>query len=65
MQQLRDVGALYDESPAGRYLHAFTEPLAGPFFFEIVQRDPGYDGYGIANAPARLTAQTAELSGEG
>lgn len=64
-QQLREAGVLYDETPQGRYLHAYTEPLADHFFFEVVQRDAGYDAYGAANAPARMAAQAFELSGEG
>ena len=38
------------------YYHAYGEPLADRFFFEIVQRN-AYDGYGAVNAPARMASQ--------
>ncbi len=41
----------------GRFLHAYTEPFADRFFFEVVQRDGGYDGYGAVNASVRMAAQ--------
>ena len=40
----------------GDFLHAYGEPFADRFFFEIVQR-ADYDGYGAVNAPARMAAQ--------
>ena len=40
----------------GEFLHAYAEPFADRFFFEIVQRR-AYDGYGAVNAPARMAAQ--------
>jgi len=54
---LRELGILFDRSADGDYLHAYTETFADRFFFEIVQRIGGYDGYGALNAPARLAAQ--------
>jgi len=56
-QQLRERGILFDRSPQGDFLHAYTEPFEGRFFFEVVQRVGGYDGYGALNAPARMAAQ--------
>jgi 4-hydroxyphenylpyruvate dioxygenase len=56
-QQLRERGILFDRSPQGDFLHAYTEPFEGRFFFEVVQRLGGYDGYGALNAPARMAAQ--------
>ena len=43
----------------GDYYHAYGEPFADRFFFEIVQRQPPYDAYGAANAPARMASQAA------
>ena len=54
---LRDLGILFDRSADGDYLHIYTEAFADRFFFEIVQRMGGYDGYGALNAPARLASQ--------
>jgi len=54
---LRELGILFDRSGDGDYLHIYTEAFADRFFFEIVQRVRGYDGYGALNAPARLASQ--------
>ncbi|WP_028999745.1 bifunctional sugar phosphate isomerase/epimerase/4-hydroxyphenylpyruvate dioxygenase family protein [Azohydromonas australica] len=61
VQRLRAAGVLFDRSPQGDYLHAYTEGYAGAgFFFELVQRLGGYDGYGAVNAPARMASQAQE-----
>ena len=42
----------------------FSSTAAGAIsevFFEIVQRDRNYDGYGAANAPFRVSAQKRVL----
>jgi 4-hydroxyphenylpyruvate dioxygenase len=58
VERLRAGGVLFDRSPQGDYLHAYTEGYAGAgFFFELVQRLGDYDGYGAANAPARMASQ--------
>lgn len=54
--RLKALGILYDRSEAGAYFHIYTQVFAERFFFEIVQRVEGYDGYGAANAPARMVA---------
>lgn len=54
---LRELGILYDEDASGRYWQVYTAVIADRFFFEVVQRD-GYLGFGAANAPIRLAAQT-------
>ncbi len=56
--RLRDHNILYDREGAGEFFQIYTQNLAeGGFFFEIVQRR-GYRGFGAANAPIRLAAQT-------
>lgn len=57
VDRLRANGILYDEDEGGAYFQIYTAAFADRFFFEIVQRD-GYAGYGAANAPIRLAAQT-------
>ena len=57
LARMRSLGVLFDRSPAGDYLQAYTEGFEDGFFFEIVQRIGGYDGYGALNAPARMAAQ--------
>jgi len=55
--RLRATGVLYDEDERGRYFQLYTAVFAERFFFELVQRED-YDGFGAANAPIRLAAQT-------
>ena len=55
--RLRAHRVLYDEDEGGRYLQLYTAAFQDRFFFEIVQRD-GYQGFGAANAPVRLAAQS-------
>lgn len=50
------LGILYDATAEGEYFHVYTQVFAERFFFEIVQRNGAYDGYGAANAPARMMA---------
>ena len=40
-------------------MHFYTATV-GEVFFEVVQRNGGYDGYGAANAPVRLAASAQE-----
>jgi 4-hydroxyphenylpyruvate dioxygenase len=48
---------LYDRDGGTEYLQAYTRTFEERFFFEIVERR-GYAGFGAANAPIRLAAQT-------
>ncbi|MEV0975230.1 TIM barrel protein [Streptomyces sp. NPDC049915] len=53
----RDLGILYDrDQQGGEFRHCYTRTV-GQVFFELVQRDGGYGGYGAPNAPIRLAAQ--------
>ncbi len=55
---LRELSILYDRDDAGReFHHCYTEAIGSRFFFELVQRTPGYDGYGATNAAVRMSAQ--------
>ncbi|MDN3246511.1 sugar phosphate isomerase/epimerase and 4-hydroxyphenylpyruvate domain-containing protein [Streptomyces sp. ZSW22] len=54
----RELGILYDRDAHGTFRHCYTHTV-GRVFFELVQRDGGYRGYGAANAPVRLAAQHA------
>ncbi len=47
---------LYDEDEDGAFLQMYSKPYGEGFFFEIVQRVGGYDGYGAVNASARTAA---------
>ncbi|MCI3270967.1 bifunctional sugar phosphate isomerase/epimerase/4-hydroxyphenylpyruvate dioxygenase family protein [Streptomyces cylindrosporus] len=54
----RELGILYDRDAYGEFRHCYTRTV-GRVFFELVQRDGGYRGYGAQNAPVRLAAQHA------
>lgn len=55
---LASAGLLYDEDEAGhRYWQLYSRAFDKRFFFEIVQRED-YRGFGAANAPVRLAAQS-------
>ncbi|HEX2174487.1 MAG TPA: TIM barrel protein [Nocardioidaceae bacterium] len=56
VDELQELGVLYDREPGGEFLHFYTQTV-GSVFFEVVQRNAGYEGYGAANAPIRLAAQ--------
>lgn len=58
--RMRAAGVLFDRSPAGDYLHIYTENTEGGLFFELAQRTAGYDAYGALNAPARMAAQAQQ-----
>lgn len=56
--RLKVAGLLFDRDAHGDYLHAYAESyVEAGFFFEIVQRIVGYDGYGVVNSPARMSSQ--------
>lgn len=57
VQRMRLLDIVYDETTDGAcYLQAYTASFDDRFFFELVQRDAGYDAYGASNAPARLAS---------
>jgi 4-hydroxyphenylpyruvate dioxygenase len=58
LETYRELGILYDRDAHGEFRHCYTHTV-GQVFFELVQRDGGYRGYGAANAPVRLAAQHA------
>lgn len=57
LERLRAGNILYDEDAQGAFYQLYSRPFAGGMFFEIVQRDQGYAGYGGPNAPFRIAAQ--------
>jgi 4-hydroxyphenylpyruvate dioxygenase len=61
LEKLRSHRLLYDQDDAGEYLQLYTQPFADRFFFEVVERKDGYRGYGAANAPIRLAAQSRSI----
>ncbi|RYH07948.1 bifunctional sugar phosphate isomerase/epimerase/4-hydroxyphenylpyruvate dioxygenase family protein [Tropicimonas sp. IMCC6043] len=57
VQAFQAANILYDEDGAGgSYFQLYSRPYGDGFFFEIVERRGGYDGYGAPNAPYRTAA---------
>jgi 4-hydroxyphenylpyruvate dioxygenase len=56
---------LYDRDGGAEYFQIYSLPIFKGFFFEIVERRPGYQGYGARNATFRLAAQTRYLQENG
>ncbi|MGW4823578.1 hypothetical protein ACWEP4_32670 [Streptomyces sp. NPDC004227] len=56
LETYRDLGILCDRDAGGAFRHCYTETVSRVFFV-LVQRDPGYGGYGVADAPVWLAAQ--------
>ena len=63
IEALRELNVLYEGSPAGEFLHFFTETVGDRLFFEVVERRGAYDGYGALNSPVRLSAQLHQAVG--
>ena len=61
ISKLKDGNILYDREGRGEYFQIYSVPIWGGFFFEIVARKGGYQGYGARNAPIRLAAQMRHL----
>lgn len=61
----RSLGIMMDRVGDGELLHAYTVPFDNRFFFEIIERRAGYQGYGAGDAPVRLAAQAQWQSGQG
>ena len=57
LARLRAANALYDEENGARFLQLYGRPQGSGLFFEIVERAPGYSGFGAPNAPYRIAAQ--------
>jgi len=55
--RMRAAKVLYDEDGGGQFFQLYSAPRSDGFFFEIVQRQGNYQGYGAPNAPFRIAAQ--------
>lgn len=61
----RSLGIMMDRVGDTELLHAYTVPFDNRFFFEIIERRNGYQGYGAGDAPVRLAAQARWQSEQG
>ncbi|MDA7426708.1 bifunctional sugar phosphate isomerase/epimerase/4-hydroxyphenylpyruvate dioxygenase family protein [Thalassococcus lentus] len=57
VERLKAGHILYDREGDTEYFQIYSAPIFRGFFFEIVERKSGYQGYGARNAPIRLAAQ--------
>jgi 4-hydroxyphenylpyruvate dioxygenase len=57
LERLAVANILYDRDTDGEYFQLFSRAFAKRFFFEFVERRD-YRGYGAANSPIRLAAQS-------
>ena len=57
LDRLKALNILYDRDGTAEYFQVYTHAFEDRFFFEIVQRRD-YRGFGAANAPIRLAAQS-------
>jgi 4-hydroxyphenylpyruvate dioxygenase len=58
---LRAGNILYDRDGEGEYFQLYSSLYGDGFFFEIVERRNGYNGYGAPNAQFRIAAQKRSL----
>lgn len=55
--RMKALNVLYDEDAGGQFFQVYSQSRPEGLFFEFVQRQGNYDGYGAANAPFRIAAQ--------
>ena len=66
LERLKAGNILYDrDETGGEYFQIYSPVYGEGFFFEIVQRRGGYNGYGAANAQFRIAAQKHHLRPKG
>ena len=63
IERMERLGILYDQIGSGKLLQAFTPMIGNRLFFELCQRIDGYDSYGTANAPVRISAHRGVTPG--
>ncbi|WP_335949815.1 bifunctional sugar phosphate isomerase/epimerase/4-hydroxyphenylpyruvate dioxygenase family protein [Salipiger bermudensis] len=65
LERLRTANILYDREGEAEFFQLYSRAFASGMFFEIVQRGPGYKGFGGPNAPFRIAAQKRLGPGKG
>ena len=63
IERMERLAILYDQIGSGKLLQAFTPMIGNRLFFELCQRIDGYDSYGTANAPVRISAHRGVTPG--
>ena len=62
LDKLKRAKVLYSQDNGGTFFQCYSKKLTGGLFFEIVQREGSYQGYGAPNAPFRIAAQKNALN---
>ncbi|ERL96527.1 4-hydroxyphenylpyruvate dioxygenase/hemolysin-like protein [Rhodobacteraceae bacterium HIMB11] len=57
LDKMKRANVLFDQDDKGTLFQCYSKEFTGGLFFEIVQRDGDYQGYGAPNAPFRIAAQ--------
>ncbi len=57
LEKIQAANILFDEDENGRFFQLFSKSIDNGIFFEFVQREDRYAGFGAPNAPFRLAAQ--------
>ncbi|MCH2095283.1 MAG: sugar phosphate isomerase/epimerase and 4-hydroxyphenylpyruvate domain-containing protein [Rhodobacteraceae bacterium] len=57
LTRMKASHVLYDQDEGGDFFQCYAPAIANGFFFELVQRNTGYIGFGGPNAPFRIAAQ--------
>ncbi len=65
LKKMQTLNILYDEEAGRAFYHLYSRPKEGALFFEILQRDQSYNGYGAPNAPYRIAAQKRLMRAKG
>ncbi|QOL80008.1 bifunctional sugar phosphate isomerase/epimerase/4-hydroxyphenylpyruvate dioxygenase family protein [Pseudooceanicola spongiae] len=65
LARMKAANVLYDRDDGGAFFQCYSRAFAGGVFFEILQRDAGYRGFGAPNAPFRIAAQKRLLRAKG
>ncbi|WP_424929204.1 bifunctional sugar phosphate isomerase/epimerase/4-hydroxyphenylpyruvate dioxygenase family protein [Amaricoccus tamworthensis] len=65
LERLRAGNILYDEEPEGAFFQFYSQAFAGGMFFEIVERQGNYTGFGAPNAAFRIAAQKRMMRAKG
>ena len=63
LKKIKENNILYDEDSDGSFFQIYTTLINNSFFFEFVQRNKSYNGYGANNAIFRISAQKKLIYG--
>ncbi len=65
LDRMKAANVLYDRDERGEFFQLYSKTMFGGLFFEVLQRQAGYLGYGGPNAPFRIAAQKRVLRPKG